>query len=125
MSCFTSSYLVILQCSYDDTPPSSCTDDDDVSVTCCEMIFKIVIDQELSLFGIHVVSTRIWDNPDSGQVRLVLGTAVNRGLVEVYCNGEWGTVCDDFFDQVDADTVCRQLGYYSANRFNNLTYATV
>ena len=36
VSCSTSSYLVILQCSYDDTPPSSCTDDDDVSVTCCE-----------------------------------------------------------------------------------------
>ena len=28
VSCSTSSYLVILQCSYDDTPPSSCTDAD-------------------------------------------------------------------------------------------------
>ena len=36
VSCSTSSYLVILQCSYNDTPPSSCTDDDDVSVTCCK-----------------------------------------------------------------------------------------
>ena len=43
VSCSTSSYLVILQCSYDDTPPSSCTDDDDVSVTCCELSYKISI----------------------------------------------------------------------------------
>ena len=34
VSCSTSSYLVILRCSYDDTPTSSCTDDDDVSITC-------------------------------------------------------------------------------------------
>ena len=63
--------------------------------------------------------TRIWDNPYSGQVRLTGGDTVNEGLVEVYCNGGWGTVCDDYFDQVDGDTICRQLGYYSANRYNH------
>ena len=43
VSCSTSSYLVILQCSYDDTPPSSCTDDDDVSVTCCESCMHCLV----------------------------------------------------------------------------------
>ena len=57
------------------------------------------------------VTTRIWDNPFEGQIRLIDGSYSNRGLVEVYCNGQWGTVCDDGFDSTTALTVCKQLGY--------------
>ena len=43
-------------------------------------------------------------------IRLVNGTGEGSGRVEIYHEGEWGTVCDDAFEPIDATVICRSLG---------------
>ncbi|KAI8490239.1 hypothetical protein Bbelb_319770 [Branchiostoma belcheri] len=55
-------------------------------------------------------------------IRLVGGNSSNEGRVEVFFNKQWGTVCDDYWEQNDAHVVCRQLGYPSATAAPWLAY---
>uniref|UniRef100_A0A1X7U8B7 SRCR domain-containing protein n=1 Tax=Amphimedon queenslandica TaxID=400682 RepID=A0A1X7U8B7_AMPQE len=92
VSCSSSNYLTLQQCTLTTFISSTCSlDSYDAYVVC--------------------YTTRIWNNPYSGQIHLVGGNYSSYGRLEVYCNGQWGTVCDDTFGSTDARVACRQLGY--------------
>lgn len=55
-----------------------------------------------------------------GAVKLVNGSTPSEGRVEVCVGGVWGTVTDDYFGNIDARVVCRQLGYLESESTNEL-----
>ncbi len=56
---------------------------------------------------------------DDGDLRLVgdqFGIPRSRRL-EIYLQGEWGTVCSRGFSETEAEVACKQLGYSSVLSF--------
>ena len=49
-----------------------------------------------------------------GDLRLVDGQEAIEGRLEIFHRGEWGTICDDYWNRTEADLSCRLLGYDAA-----------
>lgn len=46
-----------------------------------------------------------------GSISLKGGSSLREGRVEICMDGEWGTICDNTWDEPNAQVVCRQLGF--------------
>ena len=118
LNCSSSSYLTIFQCSFDTYIDSGCTNNNsyDATVYCCEHKYL------LNAYHFVIDTTRIWNsNPFSGMICLQGCSYPNEGCVEVYCNGQWGTICDVGFGSTDARTICKQLGYNYYYNYDHLS----
>ncbi|MCY4451861.1 MAG: putative Ig domain-containing protein [Immundisolibacterales bacterium] len=51
------------------------------------------------------------DGPAPGTLRLENGTVAHEGRLEMFYGGDWGTVCDDYWDHDNSMVACQQMGY--------------
>lgn len=69
----------------------------------------------ISLFTYIDISTR-FSYCKTGEVKLIGSmnetARTKEGRVEICVNNAWGTICNDFFDELDAGTVCVRAGGY-------------
>jgi len=57
---------------------------------------------------VSLIFTDISARPD---LRLTGGASAGEGLVEIYYNNRWGTICGSGWGIEEATVVCHQLGY--------------
>ncbi|EHB08261.1 Macrophage scavenger receptor types I and II [Heterocephalus glaber] len=55
-------------------------------------------------------------------VRLADGSGPHEGRVEVFHEGQWGTICDDRWEIRGASVVCRSLGYKGVRNVHKAAY---
>ena len=84
--------------------------------TCCdeETKYSVALLSSLILHPTEVFHTK---------VRLVGGSKLSEGRVELLSNGAYGTVCDDNWNDRHATVVCRMLGYNEGTGFKGPSHS--
>ena len=118
--CSSSQYQTLLQCSFSTVIPETCDDFTDVIVGCG--MSKIIFLHKKNLHKLNLLHSDAEGDRNNFQdnaVRIFHGNShtPNQGLLQVRCQGLWGSVCLEGFGQVEADSACRQLGYSNAFNF--------
>ena len=93
----------------------NCAHSEDAGVT-CNGKYKKKLHNISTLFNL-ILAIFFSVGCEQGSIRLVGGTVASEGRVEICNDGGYGTVCDDFWGNIDASVVCRQLGFTPLSKF--------
>ncbi|XP_007889720.2 neurotrypsin [Callorhinchus milii] len=97
--------LSLSSCSRSEWGKHDCSHQEDVAIVCT-----------------HSAVNDIQGSPFGPPIRLMDGENKKEGRVEIFINGQWGTICDDGWTDKDATVVCRQLSYKGSAKARSLAY---
>ncbi|XP_026575064.1 uncharacterized protein LOC113448576 [Pseudonaja textilis] len=106
----------LLSCHHRGFHKHICTHEEDASAICSEQRFPIftAIPAHIPLKkgkmeGVTTTRPLVSPTPIEETLRLVGGKNQCSGRLEIFHEGQWGTVCDDMWDLLDVTVICREL----------------